>query len=39
MTDDTPSQQTFAALYAAHAREAIRTLAQAALGDGADAVT
>lgn len=37
MTDDAPGQQTFAALYTAHAREAIRTLAQQALSKGADA--
>ena len=39
MTDEAPGQQTFAALYAAQAREAIRTLAQEALSQGADANT
>lgn len=37
MTDDAPGQQAFEKLYAEQAREAIRTLAQQALSDGADA--
>jgi hypothetical protein len=37
MTSGTPEQLDFAALYAAQAREAIRTLAREALASGADA--
>jgi len=37
MTEDASGQQTFETLYAPHAREAIRSLAQEALRNGADA--